>query len=273
MLGVGKRRYQIAHSTAPIAIAYKKRTLNSFTISTFSSLSLAPFATMAEYKQPVGTQPRVCVFTCLPNRLERLTCSSDAMSLFLRVSQGVAPMQVLGGNRNAKNCPVGSDGKRDWSHGLCDCFGSCGTCTLIQHSYLYVSNQLSNHLSVGCMSIWCPCIVYSKNKQRLRNLKTHGTPLPGGGDTCDGDCCLYCGLGLFGLGWVLQVCSDVDMMHTVHGPLICWPLHRLALVAMFAIAMAFVGAHLATAAARGAAVRVLSHRNTVRLSWKRTVFK
>ena len=67
------------------------------------------------------------------------------------------------------------------------------------------------------MSFWCPCIVFGKNKQRLRNLKTHGTPLPGGGDCCDGDCCFYCGLGLFGLGWVLQVCLDVDKMH-IHGP-------------------------------------------------------
>jgi hypothetical protein len=49
-------------------------------------------------------------------------------------------------------------------------------------------------------------IVYGKNKQRLRSLKTHGTPLSGGGDAFDGDCCVYCGLDLFGIGQVLQVC-------------------------------------------------------------------
>ena len=74
----------------------------------------------------------------------------------------------------------------------------------MQVNYLCVSDQLS--IVVGCMSWLCPCIVYSKNKQRLRNLSTHGTPLPGGGETFDSECCLYCGLGLFGFEWVLQVC-------------------------------------------------------------------
>ncbi|KAI0279927.1 PLAC8 family-domain-containing protein [Russula aff. rugulosa BPL654] len=111
-------------------------------------------------------------------------------SLFLRhpshPSQPWPNTVLVGGNRNAKNRPIGSNGKRDWSHGICSCFGSCGTC---------------------CMSCWCPCIVFGKNKQRLRNLNTHGTPLPGGGSACDGDCCLYCGLGFCGLGWVLQIGS------------------------------------------------------------------
>lgn len=144
--------------TSPVAIAYIRRTRRRSPYPLFASSSLAPFVTMAEYKQPypVGTQPR-----------------------------GTAPMQV-GGNRNAKNRPIGSDGKRDWSHGLFDCFGSCGTC---------------------CMAVWCPCIVYGKNKQRLGNLSTHGTPRPGGGDAIDGSCCVYCGLGLFGIAWVLQIGS------------------------------------------------------------------
>jgi hypothetical protein len=42
--------------------------------------------------------------------------------------QGTVPMQV-GGNRNAKNCPVGPDGKRDWSFGLFDCCGRGDLCT------------------------------------------------------------------------------------------------------------------------------------------------
>jgi hypothetical protein len=48
---------------------------------------------------------------------------------------------------------------------------------------------------------------------------------------------------------------------------------RLAVAARFAIAIAFVGAHVATASARGAAARVLSRRNTGKLSWRSTVSK
>jgi hypothetical protein len=50
-------------STAQLQLRIK-RTLKALTI--FILTSLSPFATMAEYKQnvyPVGTQPRVCVFT------------------------------------------------------------------------------------------------------------------------------------------------------------------------------------------------------------------
>ena len=122
------------------------------------------------------------------------------------------------------------------------------------------------------MSLFCPCIVYGKNKQRLSNLKTHGTPLSGGGSACGGDCCIYCGLDLFGVGWILQVCRDVDIVH-IRGPLTRPPMLRLALAAIFAIAMAFVEAHVATAAARGLAVHVLSRRNTGKLSWRNTAFK
>jgi len=48
--------------------------------------------------------------------------------------------------------------------------------------------------------------------------------------------------------------------------------YRFALAVMFAIAMAFVGVHAATAAVRGAAIRALSRRNAVRLSWRNTAF-
>jgi hypothetical protein len=67
------------------------------------------------------------------------------------------------------------------------------------------------HLRTGCVSSWCPCIVFSKNKQRLQSLQQHGTPLPGDADTFDGYCCIYGLLG--GNGWILQVgCRDVDKM-------------------------------------------------------------
>jgi hypothetical protein len=56
-------------------------------------------------------------------------------------------------------------------------------------------------------------------------------------------------------------------------PLTRLPLVRFPLGAILAIAMALVGAHVVTAAARGAAVLVLSRRNTGKLSWRRTVSK
>jgi len=37
-------------------------------------------------------------------------------------------MKVGGGNRNAAGKPLDSNGKREWSHGLCGCFEACGTC-------------------------------------------------------------------------------------------------------------------------------------------------
>lgn len=49
--------------------------------------------------------------------------------------------------------------------------------------------------------------------------------------------------------------------------------YRLAVAVKLAIAITFVGVHVATAAARGAALRVLSHRNTGKLSWRNIVSK
>ncbi|KAF8635773.1 hypothetical protein AX17_003860 [Amanita inopinata Kibby_2008] len=91
-----------------------------------------------------------------------------------------------GGNKNSKNLPYNAEGKREWSHGLCDCFDDCGTCML---------------------SWCCPCMVYSKVKRRAEYLNTHGKPDPEqGGSGCDGDCMLHCCLtGIFGAGWVLQI--------------------------------------------------------------------
>ena len=57
------------------------------------------------------------------------------------------------------------------------------------------------------MSMWCPCVVYSTNRQRLRHLENQGTPLVGGGETFDGHCCIYAVLG--GYSWIMQVCWDV----------------------------------------------------------------
>ena len=138
--------------------------------------------------------------------------------------------------------------------------------------FAYLTN-FSNLLALGCMSMWCPCIVYSKNKQRLRSLKTQGTPLPGGGDTFDGDCCIYTLLDMCGLGCILQVCLRWLTRCIYMVPLTRPPLLRLEIAAIFVIAMPSVGAHVAIAFIRGAAVRVLSRRNAGKLSWRRTVSK
>ena len=71
--------------------------------------------------QPVYTQPVVCVHPAF-------YIMDRGNSSYLHVSQAVVPMQVAG-NRNAKNRPIRSNGKRGWSYGLCSFFGSCGTCT------------------------------------------------------------------------------------------------------------------------------------------------
>jgi len=97
--------------------------------------------------------------------------------------QATAAMAV-GGNKNTLNRPYGPDGKRDWSFGLLDCFSACGPC---------------------CLATWCPCVVYSKNRQRLHNLQYQGTPLPGGGETYDDQCFINGGLTCLGLGWVMQI--------------------------------------------------------------------
>jgi hypothetical protein len=85
------------------------------------SIFLRRSPVMADATQPVNSQPQVCVtlieehsitytFKCLP------------------ASQGITPMQ-MGNDRNAKNCPIGPDGKRDWSYGLLDCSDRSGLCT------------------------------------------------------------------------------------------------------------------------------------------------
>ncbi|KZV89652.1 PLAC8-domain-containing protein [Exidia glandulosa HHB12029] len=88
-------------------------------------------------------------------------------------------------NRNPKGLSHNSDGKRDWSEGLCGCFGDCGTC---------------------CVATFLPCMTYSKNKSRREYLNSHGRPHPEGGDGCGGGCFLYGCLTVFtGLGWLLSV--------------------------------------------------------------------
>ena len=112
---------------------------------------------------------------------------------------------TVGGNRNALSREVGVDGQRDWSFGLFDCTDECKLCmstSLVKLSYS-VAEPLSPE---GCWAAWCPCVVYTKNKQRLRHLQSHGTPLPGGGERFNAACVFFGYLTLTGYYWVLSVC-------------------------------------------------------------------
>ncbi|KAH9478046.1 Cell number regulator 11 [Psilocybe cubensis] len=92
-----------------------------------------------------------------------------------------------GGNRNAKCMPVAADGTRDWSTDLClFCDHNLGTC---------------------CKALWCPCIVYGRNKARIEYLYAEQTAHPTkGGPACSGDCAIHACLTTFCLfGWAIQI--------------------------------------------------------------------
>lgn len=126
-------------------------------------------------------------------------------------------MQVNGGNRNAAGKPLNSNGKRDWSHGLCGCFEACGTCTLFNLVWLLSSTveYLFIFTPSVCFACFCPCIVHGKNKQRLSYLTEHGQPDHDGGSCCSGSCFAHCLLSSCGLSGFLQVRSS--LIHDV-GP-------------------------------------------------------
>jgi hypothetical protein len=122
----------------------------------------------------------------------------------------------------------------------------------------------------GCFAAWCPCIVFSRNRQHLRSLQYQGIPLPAASETNDDQCCIYCGLETAGYGWVMQVrfSEDVDVMRSwlirVLGP-------RFASVKKCASAMASVAVRLMIAASPRGAALVLSSRSAGRLSWRKEV--
>ncbi|KAI9450099.1 PLAC8-domain-containing protein [Lactarius psammicola] len=115
--------------------------------------------------------------------------ASDTIELTSSQPQATAPM-TIGGNRNTLNRELGVDGRRDWSFGLFDCTSECGLC---------------------CWAAWCPCVVYSKNKQRLQRLQNRGTPLPGGGERYTADCGIHGLLRIVGYEWVLQIGTRADI--------------------------------------------------------------
>lgn len=98
--------------------------------------------------------------------------------------QQPAPQQAM--NPNGPAHTYDANGEREWSNGLLDCFGDCGTC---------------------CIATFCPCIIYQQVKQRFDHLQRSGQPDPQhGGSGCGGDCFLYGALtAACGLGWVFQI--------------------------------------------------------------------
>ena len=110
-----------------------------------------------------------------------------------------------GGSKNAKNVPVNSEGKREWSHGLFDCFADCSVCKfdcLLQFVFILKSPN-----KIGCFASFLPSMMYSRVKHRIEHLNANGRPEPNGGGTgFDGDCLKhYCCTHLLYCGFVLQV--------------------------------------------------------------------
>lgn len=74
-------------------------------------------------------------------------------ALLIVLSQrATAPMRVSGA-RNPKQVPVGLDGKREWSHGLCACLETPG---------------------LTAEAMCCPCLVFNANRERLVHLTQTG---------------------------------------------------------------------------------------------------
>lgn len=142
-----------------------------------------------------------------------------------------------GGNRNPANKPLNANGEREWTHGLCDCFGDCGTCEshfCVVTSLGSISSRLSlsflivlphsngrfsfitsvhctpatfRHGSSGCSSVltllfpgfvaWFCPCMIYQSNKSRREALEHGAPHPQGGENTGSDC------GIFG---ILQCC-------------------------------------------------------------------
>jgi hypothetical protein len=76
---------------------------------------------------------------------------------------------------------------------------------------LYADQFLPSSLSTAVCCAWCcPCVVFSKTRQRMRSMQYHGRPLAGGGNKCSNHCLIYFATMFTGHSWCLQVRCDVD---------------------------------------------------------------
>ena len=81
--------------------------------------------------------------------------------------------------------------------------GSILVCRPALKNHSYTADPLS---LAGCLALWCPGVVFGRNKQRFRHLQSQGTPLPDGGTWVNADCAIYCFLTPIRQSWILQVC-------------------------------------------------------------------
>ncbi|KAL7412707.1 PLAC8 family-domain-containing protein [Mrakia frigida] len=98
---------------------------------------------------------------------------------------------MTGNPRNGLNLPVSPSGTRGWSNGLFSCFQDLGLC---------------------CMSTWCACIVFQRNKDRYEHLQATNLPLPKGSDPFGEDFAIYAMIDVCcGAGWILQITGRSDV--------------------------------------------------------------
>ncbi|BGP37359.1 hypothetical protein JCM10450v2_001268 [Rhodotorula kratochvilovae] len=102
-----------------------------------------------------------------------------------------APPMQISAHRNPKALPVGFDGRREWSHGLCGWYQTPG---------------------LAAEAACCPCLVYNSNRERLVHLTQTGQPAPSP-SRLGVWCCLYSlAPQLAGIGQVALQC--VARFHT-----------------------------------------------------------
>ena len=99
------------------------------------------------------------VFPCTHHMDEKVTSYQITILLFFqywlwcKVTQPTPVPQMAitsTGNRNVKNLPLDSDGKRPWSFGMLSCFGDCGTCKYPEspRRYPFTEFQAAVHAGV-----------------------------------------------------------------------------------------------------------------------------
>jgi hypothetical protein len=117
------------------------------------------------------------------------------------------------------------------------------------------------------------CIARTQKRQRLRGLQNQGTPLPGGGERYNKECCIYAALNCF--SWIRQVCWDIDKMygHITNPMTPTAGRFRFVLAPKFVSAITFVGTRVRIAPYRFATSSWLSYRNAGKSSWRRTASK
>ncbi|KAF7318524.1 HD domain-containing protein [Mycena chlorophos] len=97
--------------------------------------------------------------------------------------QPMPTIEMKAGNpRNALNLPINAEGERAWSHSF---FGCCSDCGLL------------------CYTLWCPCIMHGKNRQRLRSLQESNSP-DLDPSSVSGSCIAWAILAPLGLGCIPQ---------------------------------------------------------------------